>query len=216
MERLSGLDDESFKLEQGELQKTLSQWDDLPDRAKDAKSAKAFDAKHKKIRQRLRAAKSDELAAQLVQLRERAEFCAEVEHGRISDQATAEAQWSELPELPADMLKPLQQRLAAAWKTPLAKASAKTLSQNSDTSRDLCVALELAAEMDSPAEDSKRRMAMQVQRLSAALQGTDNLVSRTPRENIEHWYSIGPLDAAELQSAQQRIAAVTAKLFGQT
>lgn len=209
LDNLSQLDDAQFKQQQGDIQKTISQWDDLPDRAKGSKLQQAFNNAQKKINKRNAAAANQQEADLLQQLRACGQICASLEQGsEPSDGANWE---SALASLPAPVTKAMQQRYEAAQNS--SALSDKARQAVIEQSHDLCVALELAANLDTPNDDQQRRMAMQVQRLSAALQGEDNLVSRPPLSNVQHWYSLSGLPAEELSLGQQRIDRVVSKLF---
>lgn len=91
------------------------------------------------------------------------------------------------------------------------KPDAQTLTDNATQLHDLCIRLEIAAGADSPAEDQKRRMELQVSRLSSGLQGrqhsTVNGAELIEQLQVE-WCQVGPVNAPERERYGERFKRV--------
>ena len=144
-------------------------------------------------------------------LHQRARLCARLEALLADPPADAEATlakareaWETLPELPAALLDPMQQRFTAVVRVlrdaavaPPAPELRASLERNLERKRIWCVCMEIVAGVESPPEFAALRMEYQVARLSASLAGA---VARTdaiydPRRLQEQWCLTGALPA---------------------
>jgi exonuclease SbcC len=91
------------------------------------------------------------------------------------------------------------------WKDVSAEQSSTELS-NSDALRDACIALEIAAELESPAEDQRARMAYQVQRLAQGLGQTGSLQQQI-NDSVSQWLALNADQAWQQRYNQALIAA---------
>lgn len=127
--------------------------------------------------------------------------------------AAPEAEWNSEQDVPPAAQSGLQARYEAVIRALQAgqKPDAQTLERNAALLQDLCIRLEIAAGVESPAEDQKRRMELQVSRLSSGLQGRQHSVAKGA-ELIEQlqveWCLVGPVNAAERERFGKRFKAV--------
>lgn len=155
----------------------------------------------------------------------RAGLCDELEDTLLASNqgdlfgAAPEAEWNSDRDVPPAAQSALQARYDAAIRALQAgqKPDAQTLLDNASQLQDLCIRLEIAAGVDSPAEDQKRRMELQVSRLSSGLQGRQHSVARGA-ELIEQlqveWCLVGPVSAAERERYGKRFKAVLKQAGG--
>lgn len=121
---------------------------------------------------------------QLALLRTKALLCARVE--AAPDEAAAQtaealvagaqAEWASLPALAAEEQTAFDERFRRACDAALDVGAARAalaaeLEANLAAKQDLCLRLEVAAEVESPPEFAKARLQLQVARLSAAMSG---------------------------------------------
>jgi len=117
---------------------------------------------------------------QLLQLRDKAALCAELETAALTaslgddELATIIQRWNRLAELDPELEAAIALRFDLAKRAAAREAEAevalrKELRSNLDEKNALCLQLEILAEIDSPVEFAKQRMAFQVQRLAAAM-----------------------------------------------
>lgn len=78
--------------------------------------------------------------------------------------------------------------LDSKWNETGAETGSNELSSD-DVLREACIALEVAAELESPAEDQKARMAYQVKRLSQGL-GQIGSLEQQINDSVSHWLSL--------------------------
>lgn len=181
----------------------------------------ALDAQQEQARRRRRNAVLDEAIAGLA-------LCEAIELGQ-----RGAADWQALSPETGALGKALQQRHAAAvdgaattvaavtsgavdptdpagsTETPadsVASSAAVRSDEEADTARrELLVALEFLAAVETPAEDKARRMDLQVARLSQRMSGGQR---RSAREELtallQQWIALGPLPAATAASWQVR------------
>lgn len=155
----------------------------------------------------------------------RAGLCDELEDTLLASNqgdlfgAAPEAEWNSDRDVPPAAQPALQARYDAVIRALQAgqKPDAQTLLDNASQLQDLCIRLEIAAGVDSPAEDQKRRMELQVSRLSSGLQGRQHSVARGA-ELIEQlqveWCLVGPVSAAERERYGKRFKAVLKQAGG--
>lgn len=77
---------------------------------------------------------------------------------------------------------------------------------NTDALRDACIALEIAAELQSPAEDQQARMAYQVQRLAQGLGQAGNLQQQIS-DSVNQWLTLNADQAWQQRYNQALLAA---------
>ncbi|CCK76343.1 conserved hypothetical protein [Oleispira antarctica RB-8] len=77
---------------------------------------------------------------------------------------------------------------------------------NTDELRDACIALEIAAELQSPAEDQQARMAYQVQRLAQGLGQAGNLQQQIS-DSVNQWLTLNADQAWQQRYNQALLAA---------
>ena len=148
----------------------------------------------------------------------RASVCDELEDTLLtstqSDLFNApEAEWNSEQDVPPTAQAGLQARYDSVTRQLQngEKPDAKVLSDNAAQLQDLCIRLEIAAGVESPAEDQKRRMELQVSRLSSGLQGRQQSAA-SGAELIEQlqveWCLVGPVSAADRERYGKRFEAV--------
>ncbi len=79
----------------------------------------------------------------------------------------------------------------------------------------ICLELEVAAGVDSPAEAKQARLDLQVSQLNASL-GTGEATKKSIAKLQRDWYSVGPLTAADRKSLGQRATTAIAALARST
>ena len=117
---------------------------------------------------------------QLEQLRDKAALCAELESALLTAELTADElaainqRWQQFDPLDAESEAAIAKRFdlanRAAAREPAAERTLQDgLQSNLNDKNALCLQLEILAEIDSPTEFAKDRMAFQVRRLAAAM-----------------------------------------------
>jgi len=126
--------------------------------------------------------------------------------------------WEALAPLDARPEEGVRNRFELAGRALAGDAAARSelfdaLPGNLERRRELCLQLEIAAGIDSPAGFSEARMQLQVARLANALghrqEGADT-GSAPLRELLTQWYRTGPVAVAERDALEARIARVLA------
>jgi len=132
--------------------------------------------------------------------------------GIEQDQSALDSSFASTVNLP----KPLETALKALW------ISIKAGSLKSDTvvdleqAKSLCIECEIAAGLDSPAQDKVLRMQLQVNRLTIGMSSTNEHQSREAKLNdlLLDWYQkVGPT-IEEFTSLEERIDTATKHLLG--
>lgn len=144
----------------------------------------------------------------------RADICTALEQQWLGGEAAGAGEgWDSVQELPAAVRAGLQARHEAAQQR-LANAEApvaQELADNAARLHDLCIRLEIAAGVESPAQDQPQRMALQISRLSNGLQGRQQN-QPSGAELLEQlqveWCLVGPVDAASRAAFEPRFRAV--------
>jgi exonuclease SbcC len=93
------------------------------------------------------------------------------------------------------------------WNEVSANSNTSELSSN-DALRDACIALEIAAKLESPAEDQRARMAYQVQRLAQGLGQTESLQQQI-NNSVSQWLILNANQAWQQRYNTALVAAVT-------
>ena len=150
------------------------------------------------------------------------DLCDQIERQRLGDSASEalttqiEEQWQQLSaNLPVDAELPLKQRYQRIQDGfDAEQVSPSALQDNADQLRDLCIRLEIAAGVDTPAQDQQRRMELQVDRLADGLsQRSENTSVTGLVEQLQmEWCSVGPVASPERQQYTQRFKSALAKV----
>ena len=118
--------------------------------------------------------------------------------------STPDAFVSKIP-LPSD----IEQQLESAWKDIIEGNIQKLTVIDEVKARELCIASEVAAGIESPSEDKSLRMQLQVSRLSEGLSSSSENISREAQleKTLSHWYLSFGLSAETLAKLETRIEA---------
>lgn len=173
----------------------------------------------------LRNVQNQERQQQLAELWRRAGVCDELEETLLNTAqselfgAAPEAEWHSDCELPVVAQAPLQARYQQAVESLQQgnRPAADALTANAARLRDLCIRMEIAAGLESPADDQARRMALQVNRLSSGLQQRqqDMLTGARLLEALQvDWCSVGPVAPAERSIFHTRFQAALKRARG--
>ncbi|MEL7451510.1 MAG: DUF349 domain-containing protein, partial [Pseudomonadota bacterium] len=84
------------------------------------------------------------------------------------------------------------------------KKLAASLAGNLEQKLRICLDLEIAADIESPAEFAEARMQHRVQQLSAALSSGGGSTGKSARALIDEWYATGPVESAEHDALEAR------------
>jgi hypothetical protein len=130
----------------------------------------------------------------------------------------ARRRWAQLPDAEAGALAMIGERFEVATRALDNDAGAldslrALLTSNLTRCEELCLQLEVLADVESPPQYAKARMALQVKRLSAALSGAkgeDLLVD--PAELRRAYWLIGAIDPPRRQELDTRFRSVEAAL----
>ena len=148
----------------------------------------------------------------------RAGICDELEETLVSASqgemfgAAPDSEWNSeqaLPDEAEPVIQARYERVLAAMQDG-ALPAAEELADNGAKLHELCLKLEIAAGVDSPAEDQQQRMALQVNRLNDGL--THRGEAQSGRELIEQmqieWAGIGPVTSEARERFGARFRAV--------
>lgn len=146
-----------------------------------------------------------------------------VEDGAVDDDALAkiESEWDELGEQRnADLQRGMRARFDAALEAARAgetgrDAFAERLAENGRQRAELCLHLEILAQVDSPPELTQERLEFQVARLKGRMTGggRDPLVGTASL--LQQWYLCGVAPAADSPALEQRFQRVWEALEGE-
>jgi hypothetical protein len=178
------------------------------------KLSNTYDAK-------LRAA-PDKKSLQLIgQVRTKAEFCEKLEADvlagkNVADDADAlEEQWRTLGRL-ADVMQEqtLEQRFhSIAHGGADARLLKKQSKDNEDKARELCIAAEIHASIDSPDADKPLRLQVQLKQLKSSFGKGGNKSGAQLVSDLEmQLLCIGPMDSATRKNCEKRVAKAKEKL----
>lgn len=150
-----------------------------------------------------------------------AQVCSELEQALEKGEdasraiAAAEDQWQALGPHPDDRLC---QGMEARWQraresaTPGATDLADQRVANARERAEICLRLEILAQIDSPPECAAERLAFQVNRLQEHLAMGEGNPQATSAHLIERWFLAGPAPAAEAMALEGRFAHAHAAL----
>lgn len=129
----------------------------------------------------------------------RADLCARREAGDL-DLEAAKVQWEALPAIAKAHEAALLARLEAEGGDD----------QKLQQAQELCLELEIAADVESPAQYTEARMALKVSRLSDAMSGAYDQ-SSVP-ELLARWCACGPLPTQDWPALRERVAGIRTAL----
>lgn len=168
-------------------------------------------------------AKAEAAARQLgfKELWRRAALCDELEDTLVSANqgdlfsAAPESEWHSEQTLPDGAEVALQtryERVVSALQNGQVPDQSQ-LEQNATALHELCLKLEIAAGVDSPAEDQQKRMELQISRLNDGLTHRGDAISgaRLLEQMQIEWISVGPVSAEDRERFGKRFKAVLAK-----
>lgn len=227
IEQLAESDFQDLAAAQQEFQQLKQRFTDLGQLPREHQDAlqKRFKAVCAHFQQGLTNAQAQHRQEYFVELWRRAGVCDELEDTLLASTqgdlfgAAPEAEWSSDRDVPAAAQAGLQARYEGAI-SRLQKADkpiADELERNAGQLHDLCIRLEILAGVESPQEDQKRRMELQVNRLSSGLQQRQ-ASALSDAERIEQlqveWCLVGPVAAALRAQFGKRFRAVLKKAGG--
>jgi hypothetical protein len=160
------------------------------------------------LRDRIQTLEAEERRAALELLAQRAALCESVEHQVLGlreaepplDLEATRKDWSDLPPLPDATLQEamttrLDRALEAAGNPEGLTALRAGLTRNQEDRRHLCLALEIAAGVESPPQLNQERLRLQVERLAERMaEGEGDRLKGVP-ELLMEWYRCGPAPA---------------------
>ncbi len=219
-----GQDLASLQQEFQQLKQRFAELGHFPREQQDALQ-KRFKAVCAQVENAVRNAQVQQRQETFAELWRRAGVCDELEETLLTSAqgdlfgAAPEAEWSSEHELPAVAQDSLQTRYdsVVARLQKAEKPSAEELQQNADHLHDLCIRMEIAAGVESPAEDQQRRMQLQVSRLSSGLQGRQQaaLGGAELLEQLQvEWCKVGPVAGAQRDLFSKRFRAALKKAGG--
>ena len=163
-------------------------------------------------------------------LARQAQVCATLENQTANDLsdprvlATAEAAWAALPHhadptLQAAITQRCEQ--ARAWAAAGAtgqpgREREAEAAANARARAELCLGLEILAQIDSPPACAQERLALQVNRLQEHLAAGERDPLAEASRLLERWYLIGPLPADRQEELEPRFQRVLAALLAAT
>ncbi|AUM13403.1 DUF349 domain-containing protein [Ketobacter alkanivorans] len=154
----------------------------------------------------------------------RAAICDELEDSLVTANqgdlfgVAPESEWHSEQSMPVGAEAVLQARYDAVVNA-LKSAQVPTqdqLTENAERLHELCLKLEIAVGVDSPAEDQQKRMALQINRLNDGLTHRGDAVSshqQVEQMQVE-WAGIGPVATADRERFSKRFIAVLEKAKG--
>lgn len=163
-------------------------------------------------------------------LARQAQVCATLENQTANDLsdprvlATAEAAWAALPHHADPTLQAaITQRCerARAWAAAGAtgqpgREREAEAAANARAQAELCLGLEILAQIDSPPACAQERLALQVNRLQEHLAAGERDPLAEASRLLERWYLIGPLPADRQEELEPRFQRVLAALLAAT
>ncbi len=179
-----------------------------------------FERVSKDYENRLRAA-PDKKSLQLIgQVKVKAEFCEKLEQDMLSGKGAPDdidavtEQWEALGKVPDLMQEQaLEQRFHALTHGVEARQFKKQAKDNELKAKEICIAAEIHAGMDSPASDKALRMQVQLQQLKSSFGSRGNKSPAQLVSDLEmQLMCLGPLESATRKSCESRILQAKAKL----
>src|SRR5690606_35684258 len=177
-----------------------------------------FNRLNKSFESRLRDA-PDKKTLQLVDhVRTKAEFCAKLEQdalagAMIDDPDALTEQWQALGRL-SDLMQEqaLEQRFHALIQGVEARLLKKQARDNEEKAREICIAAEINAALDSPAEDKALRLTVQLKQLKNSFGKASKSGAQLVNELELQLLCLGPLDAASRTSFERRLGTAKGKV----
>ena len=159
-----------------------------------------------------------------IELWRRAAICDELEDTLLASSQgelfgdAPEAEWNSEQSLPADaevLLQGRYEKVLAALQAGAQPAS-EELEENAERLHELCLKLEIAAGVDSPAADQQKRMALQINRLNDGLTHRGEALSgiRLIEQMQVEWAGIGPVRSIDRDQFGKRFRAVLEQATG--
>ena len=123
--------------------------------------------------------------------------------------------------LETDIIKNLEQKnsiekaLLQCWNQIKGGESLQSLALSTDDAKTLCIQCEIAAEVDSPEEDQKARMQLQVSRLANGINNQRENVSKKNEldSHLERWFQTCLLPAEVRVHLEERVNKVITKII---
>ena len=115
---------------------------------------------------------------------------------------------------PSDQLNSIEQALQKCWSQIKGGESLESLEMSTEDAKTLCIQCEIAAEIDSPEEDKKARMQLQVSRLANGLNKQHESVSKKAELDnyLEQWFQVCLLPAEVRLKLEDRVNNVITKI----
>lgn len=177
-----------------------------------------FSKLQKSFESRLRDAPDKKTLLLVDHVRTKAEFCEKLEHdalaGKSIDDLDALAeQWQALGRL-SDLMQEqaLEQRFHALTQSVEARQLKKQAKDNEEKAREICIAAEINAGLDSPAEDKALRMTVQLKQLKSSFGKTSRSGAQLVNELELQLLCLGPLEAVARKSFEQRLNTAKGKV----
>ena len=109
----------------------------------------------------------------------------------------------------------IEQALLQCWNQIKGGESLQSLALSTDDAKTLCIQCEIAAEVDSPEEDQKARMQLQVSRLANGINNQRENVSKKTEldSHLERWFQTCLLPAEVRLHLEERVNKVITKII---
>jgi hypothetical protein len=224
LESLLDQPDTDYREIQKQFSATRDEWNGI--RNIPRKQERAIDDRYNaieaRIAERQRQQAKSATKARLRALRQRSQLCARLEHAVLSqtmDESSRQAllaqvsqEWQALPAADMKNVEPLQSRFDLATRALQGDSNARaslsnTLAENLQQRMQLCLQLEVAAGVESPAEYADDRMKYQVSLLADSLQhrlpdtaGTEDKITKLETA----WLLAGPVEQVEADKLEAR------------
>ncbi len=214
IEALLSLEGDELKQVLSPLKKLQQSWSESGHSAKKNDAAytaveKRFRTAVEQVERRYRVTLMSVAHQQSDLLRQKAQFCVELEHMNIEQRANAvdeiRTRWEALPPLQD---KNLEKGVTHRFENAADLSKPIIFSAEGLKNRELlCIRLEILADIDSPAEAKEARMAYRAAKLAEAMTsgGVDKKDKATEAQQIEHdWYLGSPVKADVWERLEKR------------
>jgi len=113
-----------------------------------------------------------------------------------------------------DLANNIEQALQKCWSQIKGGEPLESLAMSTEDAKTLCIQCEIAAEIDSPEEDKKARMQLQVNRLANGLNSQrENISKKAALDNyLEQWFQVCLLPAEVRLNLEDRVNKVITKI----
>ena len=175
-----------------------------------------WEAGVRRYRERVREDRRVQAREQMELLHRRAVLCEELE-GYLEHPEDAgsvlqdiQARWQGLPALGNRLLQEQIDRRYQSAQSALVEqgdrlaAQLKDMAVNRERRENLCLHMEVLAGMESPPEEARQRLALQVERLSEHMREGEGDVRTEPMRLEQEWYLTGPAGEQSRASLEQR------------